>query len=159
MGILVSYLLGLPYQHNTPQAITLGGADISWWRPMFLFGVLPAIAQVLSENGLNTTARLHHHCCAVGILLYNLALLPGAKMLVNLFTTKASHGCLTAISAGPCDISGMAAQGCLACACAGSGPSVHAGEPDLAALEGAAGGCDACRAPPTGRTLSHGGEM
>jgi hypothetical protein len=46
VGILVAYLVGLPYQHNTPQSIPLAGADVSWWRLMFLFGVVPAIMQV-----------------------------------------------------------------------------------------------------------------
>ena len=46
VGILVAYLVGLPYQHNTPQAVTLGGSTVSWWRIMFIIGLIPAISQV-----------------------------------------------------------------------------------------------------------------
>ena len=71
VGILVSYLLGLPYQHNMPQAVTLAGAHVSWWRPMFLFGVLPAIAQVPGCSTPQTAACWQCCCCTVGVLLCN----------------------------------------------------------------------------------------
>ncbi len=46
MGILVAYLVGLPYQHNEPQTATVGSHTVAWWRIMFLFGLIPAVLQV-----------------------------------------------------------------------------------------------------------------
>ena len=57
VGILVAYLVGLPYQHNTPQAIALGGRSVSWWRVMFLFGIIPAVLQVPSPPSCGNYAN------------------------------------------------------------------------------------------------------
>lgn len=46
VGILLAYLVGLPYQHNEPQQIVIGSEAVSWWRIMFLFGIAPAVLQV-----------------------------------------------------------------------------------------------------------------
>lgn len=46
VGILVAYLVGLPYISNQPAAINLGKAHIAWWRVMLAIGMLPAAAQV-----------------------------------------------------------------------------------------------------------------
>jgi hypothetical protein len=46
VGILLAYIVGLPYQHNEPQHVTVGGQDFSWWQVMFLAGIVPAVLQV-----------------------------------------------------------------------------------------------------------------
>ena len=48
LGILVAYLIGLPYISDKPQALHIGSHDIAWWRIMLAFGMLPAAAQVTS---------------------------------------------------------------------------------------------------------------
>ncbi|EIE21964.1 general substrate transporter, partial [Coccomyxa subellipsoidea C-169] len=47
VGILVAYLVGLPYQHNKPQTVVVGSHLVSWWRVMFLFGMIPAFLQAV----------------------------------------------------------------------------------------------------------------
>ncbi|BDA46904.1 Plastidic glucose transporter 4 [Coccomyxa sp. Obi] len=47
VGILVAYLVGLPYRHNEPQTVVVASHLVSWWRIMFLFGVVPAILQAV----------------------------------------------------------------------------------------------------------------
>ena len=47
VGILVAYLVGLPYRHNTPQHAYIGGSDVAWWRVMLALGLIPAALQVL----------------------------------------------------------------------------------------------------------------
>ena len=48
VGILVAYLVGLPYRNNTPQHAYIGGSDVAWWRVMLALGLIPAALQVLS---------------------------------------------------------------------------------------------------------------
>ncbi|KAK9919103.1 hypothetical protein WJX75_009435 [Coccomyxa subellipsoidea] len=47
VGILVAYLVGLPYQHNEPQTVAVASHLVSWWRVMFLFGIVPAVLQAV----------------------------------------------------------------------------------------------------------------
>ena len=46
VGILVAYLVGLPYRDNTAQHAYIGGSDVAWWRVMLAFGLIPAALQV-----------------------------------------------------------------------------------------------------------------
>ncbi len=46
VGILVAYLVGLPYRNNTAQHAYIGGSDVAWWRVMLAFGLIPAALQV-----------------------------------------------------------------------------------------------------------------
>lgn len=45
IGILVAYLVGLPYINNQPAALDLGSAHIPWWRAMLAIGIIPAASQ------------------------------------------------------------------------------------------------------------------
>ena len=56
VGILVAYLVGLPYRNNTPQHAYIGGSDVAWWRVMLALGLIPAALQVLSFAVLGTIA-------------------------------------------------------------------------------------------------------
>ena len=47
VGILVAYLVGLPYRNNMPQHAYIGGSDVAWWRIMLALGLIPAALQVL----------------------------------------------------------------------------------------------------------------
>ena len=53
VGILVAYLVGLPYRDNLPQHAYIGGSDVAWWRIMLAFGLIPAALQVLCLLLLN----------------------------------------------------------------------------------------------------------
>lgn len=64
VGILLAYLVGLPYQHNEPQHVVVGSEAVSWWRVMFLFGIAPAVLQV------ETKAPRQYVLNAVKPLLY-----------------------------------------------------------------------------------------
>ncbi|CAL5223439.1 g5955 [Coccomyxa viridis] len=47
VGILVAYLVGLPYRNNTPQHAYIGGSDVAWWRVMLALGLIPAALQAI----------------------------------------------------------------------------------------------------------------
>lgn len=48
VGILVAYLVGLPYRDNIAQHAYIGSSDVAWWRVMLAFGLIPAALQVHS---------------------------------------------------------------------------------------------------------------
>lgn len=48
VGILVAYIVGLPYDSDEPFAVTLFGRCVAWWRIIFGLGVLPALLQARS---------------------------------------------------------------------------------------------------------------
>lgn len=50
LGILVSYVIGIPYEEGIHTLHVLG-TSFAWWQVMFAFGCVPAIIQVL---GLST---------------------------------------------------------------------------------------------------------
>jgi hypothetical protein len=45
VGILVAYLLGIPYEHNV-DFISIGGWDVAWWRFVLFLGVCGSAIQV-----------------------------------------------------------------------------------------------------------------
>lgn len=45
VGILVAYLVGLPYMHNEPVSVGSGKAQVAWWRVMLAIGMIPAALQ------------------------------------------------------------------------------------------------------------------
>ncbi len=45
-GILVAFMLGLPYASEEVFSVTILGSSIGWWRVMLAAAVLPALLQV-----------------------------------------------------------------------------------------------------------------
>lgn len=45
IGILVAYLLGIPYEHDI-STIELGSWEVSWWRVVLFLGILGSLTQV-----------------------------------------------------------------------------------------------------------------
>jgi hypothetical protein len=45
VGILVAYLLAIPYEHDI-QYISIGGWDVAWWRFVFSVGAFGSAIQV-----------------------------------------------------------------------------------------------------------------
>ena len=45
VGILVAYIVGLPYDANQSFAVSLFGRCVAWWRIIFGLGVVPALLQ------------------------------------------------------------------------------------------------------------------
>ena len=124
VGILMAYLVGLPYQYNTPQAVTLFGATVSWWRIMFIIGLVPAVLQVVLDPVL-------------------LRMWP--EQWLHPSHLHALHS-----SGWTCPDQEGLGRIVYCMWCAGCGLAIHAGEPDLAELEGprscrAAGGAQAAR--------------
>ena len=58
VGILVAYLVGLPYRNNMPQHAYIGGSDVAWWRVMLALGLIPAALQVLPFSPKRLLASL-----------------------------------------------------------------------------------------------------
>ena len=50
MGILVAYIVGLPYDANQPFAVSLFGRCVAWWRIIFGLGVVPALLQARAKD-------------------------------------------------------------------------------------------------------------
>ena len=48
VGILVAYIVGLPYDANQPFAVSLFGRCVAWWRIIFGLGIVPALLQACS---------------------------------------------------------------------------------------------------------------
>ena len=46
LGILVAFMLGLPYASEEVFSVTVLGRSIGWWRVMLAAAVLPALLQV-----------------------------------------------------------------------------------------------------------------
>ena len=46
LGILMAYIIGLPYDKHPRAAFAVGSHSLSWWRIMFLSAVIPAVLQV-----------------------------------------------------------------------------------------------------------------
>ena len=49
LGILMAYVIGFPYDKHSDAAIGLGSQQLSWWRIMFLSGIIPAVLQVSED--------------------------------------------------------------------------------------------------------------
>lgn len=45
LGLLASYLLGLPYEHKI-EAVTIASHAVHWWRAVHIIGALISITQV-----------------------------------------------------------------------------------------------------------------
>lgn len=69
IGILVAYLLGLPYRNNTAQHAYIGGSDVAWWRVMLAFGLIPAALQVVHCTRPTLLARMLAGPCHHAALL------------------------------------------------------------------------------------------
>ena len=60
LGILMAYVIGLPYDKHPRAAFDVGSHSLSWWRIMFLSAVIPAVLQVGSCRRL---ALSDQSCC------------------------------------------------------------------------------------------------
>ena len=60
-GILVAYIVGLPYDANQPFAVSLFGRCVAWWRVIFGLGVVPALLQARSAHA--AAPQLHRYKC------------------------------------------------------------------------------------------------
>lgn len=58
VGILVAYIVGLPYDSNQPFAVSLFGRCVAWWRVIFGLGIVPALLQARFRCTLHL--RPHH---------------------------------------------------------------------------------------------------
>lgn len=45
VGILVAYLLAVPYEHDI-RTIWLGSWEVAWWRVVLFLGILGSTTQV-----------------------------------------------------------------------------------------------------------------
>lgn len=50
VGILVAYLVGLPYMNNKAAELPLGSGGVAWWRVMLAIGIIPAASQVCTPS-------------------------------------------------------------------------------------------------------------
>ena len=47
-GILVAFMLGLPYASEELYSVRIFDSEVGWWRVMLAMAVLPALCQVCS---------------------------------------------------------------------------------------------------------------
>lgn len=52
VGILVAYLVGLPYSDNQAAVLPLGSGEVAWWRVMLAIGIIPAASQMVAMSVL-----------------------------------------------------------------------------------------------------------